>query len=155
MNSIKIQQFYGIQQQQDGSLLDMQTAENAVNMETEDGNLTVAEAFRTVVSSIGTVEDEQWVALFAFERETSNDVLIACSNKRILGCSTDYTTPATWQTLVAVGTEGYTPASDPSAFDAQLARIWNTDYVLIATGGTPIIKAPINMMAAALCWNTI
>ena len=52
MNAIKINQFFGIQQQQDGALLDMQTAENAVNMETEDGNLTVAENFRVVLPSI-------------------------------------------------------------------------------------------------------
>lgn len=147
MNAIKINQFYGIQQQQDGNLLDIQTAEHAVNMETEDGNLTVAENFRTVVPSLAKEDDEEYVALFAFERETTDDVLIACSNKRIVFCHTNYDLTTTWQELIPSGTEGYTPADDASAFDAQLARIWNTDYVLIATGGTQIIKAPIDELA--------
>lgn len=152
MNSIKIQQFYGIQQQQDGSLLDMQTAENAVNMETEDGNLTVAENFRTVVPSLAKEQDEEYVALFAFERDLSNDVLIACSNKRILFCTTNYSDATVWQELIPSGTDGYNPASESSAFDAQLARIWNTDYILIATGGTQIIKANIDELIAG---NTV
>lgn len=147
MNAFKINQFYGIQQQQDGVLLDMQTAENSFNMETEDGNLTVAENFRTLVPSLAKEADEEYIALFAFERDTSDDVLIACSNKRIVFCHTDYVFATGWQELVPVGTEGYTPADDASAFDAQLARIWNTDYVLIATGGTQIIKAPIDELA--------
>lgn len=148
MNAIKINQFFGIQQQQDGALLDMQTAENAVNMETEDGNLTVAEAYRTVVKTLAQEEDEEWIALFAFERETSNDLLIACSNKRIVYCATDYTATAEWMELVSPETEEYRPASDASAFDALLARIWTKDYVLIATGGTQIIKAQIDDLIA-------
>lgn len=155
MNSIKIPQFYGIQQQQDGSLLDIQTAENAVNMETEDGNLTVAEAFRTVVPSKAQEEGEEYIALFAFERETPSpcDVLIACSNKRILWFSNavnengERVMADEWQELIPSGTDGYDPANESSAFDAQLCRIWNEDYVLIATGGTQIIKAPINDLA--------
>lgn len=154
MNAIKINQFYGIQQQQDGNLLDIQTAEHAVNMETEDGNLTVAENFRTVVPSLAKEEGEEYIALFAYEREDLNcNVWIACSNKRILWYS-DYVNENNerpmgdeWHQLIPPDTDGYTPADDSSAFDAQLARIWTTDYVLIATGGTQIIKAPINDLA--------
>jgi len=145
MSVLRIPEFYGIQQQKDGTLLPIGSARNAVNMETCDGCLTVAEAFRTIVNQPVTETGEKWRALFAFERSTGDDLLVACSSRKIVFCTTDYASATSWQTLVsATTTPGYTPANRDSAFDAQLARIGNTDYILIATGGTQIIKTPIN-----------
>lgn len=144
MNFTKIPEFFGIQQQKDGTLLNIGTARESVNMETGDGNLTVAEAFHVVVNPPVTEEGETWTALFAFERSTSKDILVACSSKKIVFCTTDYTETADWQTLLNFSDHGYAPSGSESAYDAQLARIWNTDYILIATGSTPIIKAPID-----------
>ena len=145
MNAIKLAEFYGIQQQKDGTLLNNGTARTAMNMETGDGNLTVAENFAVAVNAPSSDGDETWRALFAFERVTSDDILIACSNKRIMFCTrTGYSELVQdWKQLLSFGEFGYTPAETDNAFDAQLARIWNTDYILIATGGTPIIKASI------------
>jgi len=145
----KIPEFYGIQQQKDGTLLPISTARYSENMETSDGCLTVAEAFRTVVNHPVTETDEVWRALFAFERSTGDDILIACSNRKIVFCTTDYSAPVSWMELVSADTTpGYAPADRDTAFDAQLARIGNTDYILIATGGTQIIKAPIDELVA-------
>lgn len=149
MSVQRIPEFYGIQQQKDGTLLPLGTARDAVNMETCDGCLTVAEAFRTVVQQPVTEHDEAWRALFAFERSMGDDLLIACSSHKIVFCTTDYSSAATWQELIsASSTPQYAPADRDSAFDAQLARIGDTDYILIATGGTQIIKAPIDDLIA-------
>lgn len=149
MSILRIPEFYGIQQQKDGTLLPVGSAESAVNMETGDGCLTVAEAFRTIVRQPTTERDEEWRALFAFERSTSDDLLIACSSRKIVFCTTDYKNAVSWQELISASTTPqYAPAGRDSAFDAQLARIGNTDYILIATGGTQIIKAPIDELIA-------
>lgn len=149
MSVIRIPEFYGIQQQKDGTLLNVGTARNAVNMETGDGCLTVAEAFRTIVNRPATESGEEWRALFAFERSTGDDLLVACSSRKIVFCTTDYSAAVSWQELISASTTPqYTPADRDSAFDAQLARIGSTDYILIATGGTQIIKAPINELIA-------
>lgn len=149
MSILRIPEFYGIQQQKDGTLLPVGSAESAVNMETGDGCLTVAEAFRTIVQPPVTEHDEEWRALFAFERSTSDDLLIACSSRKIVFCTTDYQSAVSWQELISASTTPqYAPAGRDSAFDAQLARIGNTDYILIATGGTQIIKAPIDELIA-------
>ncbi len=149
MSILRIPEFYGIQQQKDGTLLPVGSAENAVNMETGDGCLTVAEAFRTIVRQPTTERDEEWRALFAFERSTSDDLLIACSSRKIVFCTTNYKSAVSWQELISASTTPqYAPAERDSAFDAQLARIGNTDYILIATGGTQIIKAPIDELIA-------
>ena len=148
MPMIRIPEFYGIQQQKDGTLLPVGSARNAINMETSDGCLTVAEAYRTRVGKPSTDGDEEWRALFAFERSTGDDILIACSSRRIVFCTTDHSGEASWRELVSVSTTPqYTPAERDSAFDAQLARIGDTDYILIATGGTQIVKAPIDELA--------
>lgn len=145
MSVTRIPEFYGIQQQKDGTLLPIGTAREAVNMETGDGCLTVAEAFRTIVNQPVTEPGEVWRALFAFERTDSDDLLIACSSHKIVFCTTNYSDPVSWKTLVTTATTlQYAPADRDSAFDAQLARIGSTDYILIATGGTQIIKAPID-----------
>lgn len=145
----RIPEFYGIQQQKDGTLLPVGTARSAVNMETRDGCLTVAEAFRTIVRQPVTEAGEEWRALFAFERSTGDDLLIACSSQKIVFCTTGYSGATSWQELIsATTTPRYTPAARDGAFDAQLARIGNTDYILIATGGTQIIKAPIDELIA-------
>ena len=148
MSVTKIPEFYGIQQQKDGTLLNIGTARNSVNMETGDGNLAVAEDFHVLVNPPASDEGEVWRALFAFERATSNDLLIACSSRKIMFCTTDYTGAVDWQVLLSFAEQGYYPADRDSAFDAQLASIWNTDYILIATGGTPIIKASIDDLLA-------
>lgn len=145
----RIPEFYGVQQQKDGTLLPIGTARYSMNMETSDGCLTVAEAFRTVVNTPVTESGEKWRALFAFERSTGDDLLIACSSRKIVFCTTDFSAAAAWRELIsAASTPQYAPADRDSAFDAQLARIGNTDYILIATGGTQIIKAPINELLA-------
>ena len=139
----KIAEFYGIQQQKDGTLLNPGTARKAVNMETGDGNLSVAECLRRIVNPPSSAEDETWRELFAFERSTSDDILIACSNYRIMFCTTDYGNPVDWQQIVDLRDLGHN-TDNPLDFDAQLARIWNTDYILIATGDTQIVKISID-----------
>lgn len=134
----KLAEFFGIQQQKDGTLLNIGTARESVNMETADGNLTVAEDFDTVVEAPSTVDGETWKALFGFERVTSGSILIACSTHKIM-FHTEAPDSTTWQEILT-----FESPSDNVSFDAQLARIWNTDYILIATGITPIVKIPID-----------
>lgn len=149
MSIQRISEFFGIQQQKDGTLLPMGSARNAVNMETCDGCLTVAEAFRTIVKQPATEPGESWRALFAFERSTGDDLLIACSSRKIVFCTTNYNNAVSWQELISARTTPqYAPADRDTAFDAQLARVGSTDYILIATGGTQIIKAPIDELVA-------
>lgn len=144
MNFVKIAEFYGIQQQKDGTLLNNGTAHRSVNMETGDGNLAVAECLRRIVNPPSSYEDETWRELFAFERATSDDILIACSNYRIMYCLTDYGYfAANWSQIVDLRDLGHNTQNDLD-FDAQLARIWNTDYILIATGDTQIVKISID-----------
>lgn len=145
MNVVKIAEFYGIQQQKDGTLLNNGTARKAINMETGDGNLSVSEAFQVLVSPPSSAPDETWRALFAFERATSDDIYIACSNKRVMYATVQYGDLVNeWHELASLQEDNFTPSELDDAFDAQLARIWNTDYILLATGGTQILKIPID-----------
>ena len=150
MNVTKIAEFYGIQQQRDGTMLNNGSARDAVNMETGDGNLAVSEAFHVLVSPPPRTGEgtEEWRALFAFERATTQDILIACSNKRIMYCLTEgYSDETfTWTELLTFDATTGCPSAEESAFDAQLARIWNDDCILIATGGTRIIKVFIDQI---------
>lgn len=141
MSVLRIPEFYGIQQQKDGTLLPPGTARSSVNMDTSDGCLSVAEAFRTVVPAPSARQGEEWHSVFAFERTTEKDIYIACSNQRIVYCCSG---EAAWSSLVDQRTTPtFVPSDSDSAFDAQLVRIGSTDYILIATGNTQIIKVPV------------
>ena len=144
MNVVKIAEFYGVQQQKDGTLLNNGTARTAINMETGDGNLTVAEGFQVLVTPPSSSETETWRALYAFERATSDDILIACSNERAMCCTIgNQEEQYQWKELYRFAEDGL-PSEADDAFDAQLARIENNDYILLATGGSQILKIDIN-----------
>ena len=145
MSVFRIPEFYGIQQQKDGTLLPVGAAREAFNMETGDGNLTVAKAFRTIVAAPPAESGEVWHALFAFERANGKDILIGCSNRRVVFALTDYQGAVSWKTILRG--QLYTPANRDSAFDAQIANIAGTNYILLATGGTRILKLPIDELS--------
>ena len=52
MNSYRIQEFFGIQQQTDGTLLPETSAADARNIDTSDGNLSVAKGYAKHIATI-------------------------------------------------------------------------------------------------------
>ena len=86
MEQFHIQEFYGIQQQTDGALLPVTSAADARNMDTSDGNLSVANGYAKHLATILPGTDKILKLIVA--REATRKV-VRCNGKqdiRICGC---------------------------------------------------------------------
>lgn len=132
-----IDQFYGIAQHRDGSLLGIGTAADARNMETSDGNLSVAKGFTKQIEAAIPGGDEL-IKLFVVMGDTER--YIAVGRERVY-----FYTGTEW-------TEAYSFAAPLGAdcVSAVQLKINADDYVVLCTGESPMLKIKADDGTAAV-----
>lgn len=124
----KIDRFLGIDQSCDENILHPSFSPDAVNMNTDDGNLSVAKGFvRHIIAQVPGEGDIH--RLVIFKRKEGDIFLVFCSDA--IYASTN----GLW-----VKAYEFTPALEDYEFDTVEVSINNTDYLLIANGETQMLK---------------
>ena len=123
----QIPQWYGIQQQLDGSLLPTGSAYDARNMETGDGNLAVARGFSRHIES--AIPGADRILKLIVARGTGGQVYVVTATK-IYAWVSD-----AWAPIYT-----FSPALTATQVDALQTRIGTTDVVLVCTGNSQIVK---------------
>ena len=122
-----VPQWYGIQQQVDGSLLPVYTAYDARNMETGDGNLSVAKGFTKHIDTI--VPGSDLILKLVVARGSGGQMYVVTANNIYAYVS------GAWTSIYT-----FSPALTVTQVDALQTRIGTDDVVLICTGATQIVK---------------
>ena len=125
-----IPEWYGIQQQLDGTLLPITSAYDARNMETGDGNLSVAKGYEKLVGVV-VPGDARLLKLIA----------VRGSTKKFYAVTQEYI--YVWnESAPTVWTQVYTfsPELTSSQVDALQTRIGDRDVILVATGQSQMVK---------------
>ena len=135
MNSYRIQEFFGIQQQTDGTLLPETSAADARNIDTSDGNLSVAKGYVKYIATI--LPDTERVLKLIVARGATVKWYVVTAKKIYV-----WTSP-TWTTVYTFATDLTT-----TQIDYVQTQIGTDDYLIIATGETQMIKVKISTDAA-------
>lgn len=137
MNSYRIQEFFGIQQQTDGTLLPETSAADARNIDTSDGNLSVAKGYAKYIATI--LPDTEAILKLIIARGTTSKFYIVTAKKVYVWAS-----PA-WNTVYT-----FASALTTTQIDYVQTQIGTDDYLIIATGNTQMLKVKISTNAAEL-----
>ena len=138
MQAIKIDQFYGIQQQTDSAQLPSSSAYDARNMDTSDGNLSVAKGFTKVISAIIPGSDTILKLI---------DARLAAIKHYVIAANAIYTyKSAAWATVYTFGTK----LTSAAQIDYVQTQIGGVDYLIIATGESQMVKVNLSSDAAEL-----
>ena len=137
MYNYQISEFYGVQQQKDGSLLPVGTASDARNMETRDGTLSVANGYEKLVAEAipGT---DRLLKLIPVRGHEGKYYVIGQS--AIYACNA-----GVWTTAYTFAT-----ALTGRSVDFLQTKIGLDECVLIATGETQIVKIKLSNDASEL-----
>ena len=79
MNSYRIQEFFGIQQQTDGTLLPETSAADARNIDTSDGNLSVAKGYTKYIATV--LPDTEAILKLIIARGTTSKFYVVTAKK--------------------------------------------------------------------------
>lgn len=126
----QIPEWYGVQQQLDGTLLPVTSAYDARNMETGDGNLSVAKGYEKLVE-VPVPGDGQLVKLIAVRGTTKK--FYAATQEYIYAWNES--SPSAWTQIYAFET-----ALTVSQVDALQTRIADRDVIIVATGASQMVK---------------
>ena len=132
-----IPEWYGIQQQVDGTLLPITSAYDARNMETGDGNLSVAKGFTKYIDAI--VPGSDLILKLVVARGSGGQMYVVTANNIYAYVSGSWTSIYT-----------FSPALTVTQVDALQTRIGTDDVVLICTGDSQIVKITTATNTAAL-----
>ena len=135
MNSYRIQEFFGIQQQTDGTLLPETSAADARNIDTSDGNLSVAKGYAKHIATI--LPDTERVLKLIVARGATVKWYVVTAKKIYAWTSPTWTTVYTFATALTT-----------TQIDYVQTQISTDDYLIIATGETQMIKIKISTDAA-------
>jgi hypothetical protein len=135
MNSYRIQEFFGIQQQTDGTLLPATSAADARNIDTSDGNLSVAKGYVKYIATI--LPDTERVLKLIVARGATVKWYVVTAKKIYVWDSPTWTTVYTFSTTLTT-----------TQIDYVQTQIGTDDYLIIATGETQMIKVKISTDAA-------
>ena len=135
MNSYRIQEFFGIQQQTDGTLLPETSAADARNIDTSDGNLSVAKGYVKYIATI--LPDTERVLKLIVARGATVKWYVVTAKKIYVWTSPTWTTVYTFATALTT-----------TQIDYVQTQIGTDDYLIIATGETQMIKVKISTDAA-------
>ena len=135
MNSYRIQEFFGIQQQTDGTLLPATSAADARNIDTSDGNLSVAKGYAKYIATI--LPDTERVLKLIVARGATVKWYVVTAKKIYVWASPTWTTVYTFSTTLTT-----------TQIDYVQTQIGTDDYLIIATGETQMIKVKISTDAA-------
>lgn len=139
MLDFHIQEFFGIQQQTDGALLPITSAVDARNMDTSDGNLSVAAGYTKHISTILTGSDTILKLIIA--RDSTPKYYVVTANKIYAWV---YST-GTWS-WSAIYT--FSPVLTTTQVDYVQTQIGTDDYLIIATGDQQMVKVKLSTNAA-------
>ena len=125
-----IPEWYGIQQQVDGTLLPVTSAYDARNMETGDGNLSVARGFiKSIFTAVpGT---ERILKLIAVQ---GNDTFYVVTSKYIYAWVYE-NSEWSWKTIYT-----FSPELTTLQVDALQTRVGADDTIIVATGDSQMVK---------------
>lgn len=137
VNVYTIDEFYGIDQSRNANVLHQGTASDARNMDTSDGNLSVAKGFvkhidvpipgTGVVRRIVVFKNLVTTQYVAIAGDASGDMAVYAY--------TDTDAVPAWKTIYT-----YPSAVVGLRWDFMQVNIGNTDYLIIANGETQMIK---------------
>ena len=125
-----IPEWYGIQQQLDGTLLPITSAYDARNMETGDGNLSVAKGYEKLVE-VPVPSTERPLKLIAVRGTTKKFYVVTQAYIYAWNAST----PTAWTQVYEFPTE-----LTVSQVDALQTRIGDRDVIIVATGASQMVK---------------
>jgi hypothetical protein len=125
-----IPEWYGIRQEIDGTLLPVTTAYDARNMETGDGNLSVAKGFTKNIST-AVPGSEKILKLIVPQGSQSTYVVTVEHIYAWVYENNEWS----WKTIWT-----WSPALSAAQVDALQTRIGTTDTVLISTGSSQMVK---------------
>lgn len=125
-----IPEWYGIQQQLDGTLLPITSAYDARNMETGDGNLSVAKGYEKLVE-VPVPGEARLLKLIAVRGTTKK--FYAVTQEYIYAWNASTLTE--WTQVYA-----FSPALTSTQVDALQTRIGDNDVILVATGQSQMVK---------------
>ena len=125
-----IPEWYGIQQQLDGTLLPITSAYDARNMETGDGNLSVAKGYEKLVE-VPVPSTERPLKLIAVRGTTKKFYVVTQAHIYAWNAST----PTAWTQVYEFPTE-----LTVSQVDALQTRIGDRDVIIVATGASQMVK---------------
>lgn len=134
-----IPEWYGIQQQLDGTLLPITSAYDARNMETGDGNLSVAKGYEKLVT-VPVPGDAQLLKLIAVRGPARK--FYAVTQEYIYVW--DEGSVLEWAQVYE-----FSPALTSSQVDALQTRIGERDVILVATGQSQMVKIYTDNNSAA------
>ena len=135
MNSYRIQEFFGIQQQTDGTLLPATSAADARNIDTSDGNLSVAKGYTKYIATV--LPDTERVLKLIVARGATIKWYVVTAKKIYVWASPNWTTVYT-----------FASALTSTQIDYVQTQIGTDDYLIIATGETQMVKIKISTDAA-------
>lgn len=125
----QIPEWYGIQQQKDGTLLPVGTAYDARNMETGDGNLSVAKGFEKLLAT-PLPETDRIVKVI--KPQGTDRTYVVTKNKIWLWRYYEDDDVYQWY---AIGHFGQSPIPDEAQIDVLQTRIADKEYVILTRGG--------------------
>lgn len=131
MNSYRIQEFFGIQQQTDGTLLPATSAADARNIDTSDGNLSVAKGYAKYIATI--LPDTERILKLIVARGATVKWYVVTAKKIYVWASPNWTTIYTFASALTT-----------TQVDYVQTQIGTDDYLIIATGETQMIKVKIS-----------
>ena len=125
-----IPEWYGIQQQLDGTLLPITSAYDARNMETGDGNLSVAKGFAKHINTPFTIGANNRI----------KRLIVTRGNERVYIVTKSYI--LSWDADNSQWVDIYHFENDVTAaqVDVLETRIGTDDVVLVSTGSTQMVK---------------
>lgn len=136
MLQLKIKEFFGIQQQTDSALLPASSAYDARNMDTSDGNLSVAKGFTRLIATPVPGSDRILKLI---------EARLAATKHYVVAANAIYTyKSAAWSTLYTFGTK----LTSASQIDYVQTQISGVDYLIIACGEQQMVKINLSTDAA-------
>ena len=127
----QVQEFFGIEQQKDSSLLPVGSAYDARNIDTSDGNMRVAKGFvRHIAEAIPN--NDRIIKLVISRGSTQQYYVVASENIYA------YESGA-WRSIYT-----FSPALTTTQIDYLQTRIGTDDYIVIATGETQMVKIKLS-----------
>lgn len=127
-----IPEWYGIQQQLDGTLLPITSAYDARNMETGDGNLSVARGYAKHIQS--AVPGSDRILKLVVSKGSGKYYVVTAGN--IYAWAYDEDTQGwVWSSIWT-----FSPQLAVAQVDALQTRIGDSDVIIVCTGSTQIVK---------------
>lgn len=136
----QIRQFLGIQQQYDGSLMTEGSAHDARNMDTSDGNLSVAKGYvRAFNESILLASNEKLLKLI-IARDVEPKFYVVTTQNIFRYINDDPLAPTPYWDVIYT----FSPAITSNQIDYVQTHIGLKEYIVVATGQTQMLKIDID-----------